>query len=118
MKSEIRNPKSEDPVGFRISDLGFRISSCILHSALLRGLLVVALLLALAGPAVAGAVSPAGPAPASAHRFAPPARAPLPLATWFSKIIMFLRSALGNQARMLQVATIGMCIGLYIMMRK
>jgi hypothetical protein len=44
----------------------------------------------------------------------------LPLAEGWSigKLWSGVRAGLGNRRRMLQVATIGMCIGLYIMMRK
>ena len=75
-------------------------------------------------------VSLAGPAPpvlsgstASSHlgagRPSPPL-AVLPLAEGWSigKLWSGVRAGLGNRRRMLQVATIGMCIGLYIMMRK
>jgi hypothetical protein len=49
-----------------------------------------------------------------------PTVAALPLAEGWSigKLWSGIRAGLGNRRRMLQVATIGMCIGLYIMMRK
>jgi hypothetical protein len=67
------------------------------------------------GPGAPRLSRPAAPAIAAV----PPRRA-LPLAEgWsFSKFFAPIRNALGNRARMIQVATIGMCIGLYIMMRK
>jgi hypothetical protein len=63
-----------------------------------------------------GGALPANGAPRPALHAPRPA---LPLAAgWISKLFIPLRSALGNQVRMIQVATIGMCIGLFILMRK
>jgi hypothetical protein len=47
-------------------------------------------------------------------------RAAVPLfAGWsFGKLFSPFRQVLGDKRRMIQFATIGMCIGLYIMMRK
>jgi hypothetical protein len=38
-----------------------------------------------------------------------------PVAGWLGRIFAPIRSALGNRTRMVQVATIGMAIGLFIM---
>jgi len=47
------------------------------------------------------------------------ARAALPLGSWsFGKLFAPLGKILGDKRRMIQFATIGMCIGLYIMLRK
>ena len=45
--------------------------------------------------------------------------APLPADGWgWRSLFHPFESALGNRRRMIQFATIGMCIGLYILMRK
>jgi hypothetical protein len=81
-------------------------------------------------PALAAAPSPNGPAARSRvpggtssqpTRFGArdlPAALPLAEGWTLGKVWSSIRHGLGNRRRMLQVATIGMCIGLYIMMRK
>jgi hypothetical protein len=57
----------------------------------------------------------------SARAARPPvqmARRPLVAGWSFGKLFSPFRRILGNKRRMIQFATIGMCIGLYIMMRK
>ena len=72
---------------------------------------------------------PASAAAAEAHRPAPPVRvaslsahavsAPLVLSAWsWQKVWSPFEATLSNRRRMIQLATIGMCIGLYILMRK
>ncbi len=65
-----------------------------------------------------------GPAPAAA--FPPGTRAPVAvasaplLATGWSWQLLYrpIESLAGNRRRMIQLATVGMCIGLYILMRR
>jgi hypothetical protein len=79
-------------------------------------------LLLIAFPADLAAAGPVA-APArerSSSAGAPPRwRAAPPLLGWsFRKGFSWVRSALNNRTRMVQLATIGMLIGLFIMMRK
>ncbi len=83
----------------------------------LAGLVLLLLLLPGGLVPVAGAAplpgAPARVASAAATRPAAP-----PLASGWTSFWAFMRSVVGNRRTMLQVATIGMCIGLFIMMRK
>ena len=65
----------------------------------------------------------AAPASATQEREAsvlpPPATAPAPVLAWsWRKLYAPIEATLSNRRRMIQLATVVMCIGLYIMMRK
>jgi hypothetical protein len=78
-----------------------------------RCIWIVLLLLVLLQPALAGAAE----APSASPVHAGFVSSPLP--AWsFNSLFSPVQSALGNRRRMIQFATIGMCIGLYILMRK
>ena len=71
------------------------------------------LLLLLIQPALAGEYEPHPEAPAQT------ASVSVPLLAWnWGTLFNPVQSALGSRRRMFQMATIGMCIGLYILMRK
>ena len=81
------------------------------------GPFLVALFLVAAGAAPAQA---AGPAPAPGPRTVclvqrPRASVPVPTASIWHSVNRFLESSLNNRRRMLQFATVGMCLALYIM---
>jgi hypothetical protein len=86
--------------------------------------LAVLLPLLLAGPAFARPVAPVSPfRPMATHspgaNHSSPGLSALPLAdSWFTMIFIPIRNALSNRVRMIQFATLGMIIGLFIMMRK
>jgi hypothetical protein len=77
------------------------------------GILFLFFLLLLLPPAAANGFEPH---PDSCPRTAS-VSAPLPGWTW-NTVFAPIQTALGNRRRMFQFATIGMCIGLYILMRK
>jgi hypothetical protein len=78
-----------------------------------RCLWILLLLLFLVQPALASAGQPPSPSPAQAEFVSSP------LLAWnLDTIFSPVNSVLGNRRRMIQFATIGMCIGLYILMRK
>lgn len=85
-------------------------SSCMLSRRLLYA---VVLLLALEGTAPA-----ATPAPLPAGRMCVLASAPPLLAFDWHRLLGPLDAVLGNRRRMVQLATVGVCIALYIMLRR
>jgi hypothetical protein len=72
-------------------------------------LLALLLLGASALPAAAAPPRPAAAAPAACRP---------PLADGFSRVFTHIENGLGSQRRMLQFATLGMCLALWILMRK
>jgi len=71
------------------------------------------LLLLLIQPALASGREPYPEAPGQT------AAVSVPVLAWnWGTLFNPVQSALGNRRRMIQMATIGMCIGLYILMRK
>jgi hypothetical protein len=78
-----------------------------------RCIWIVLVLVVLLQPAPARA----GEAPSASPAQAGFVSSPLP--AWsLNNLFSPVQSALGNRRRMIQFATIGMCIGLYILMRK
>jgi hypothetical protein len=78
-----------------------------------RCLCILFLLFVLLLPALARAGEPKSTSPAPGG-FVP---APVLALNWHN-IFSPVQSALSNRRRMIQFATVGMCIGLYILMRK
>ena len=76
---------------------------------------ILILLLFLLQPALASGSEPVTEAPAQSASVSAPS---LVHAWSWNTLFGPVQTALGNRRRMIQFATIGMCIGLYILMRK
>ena len=95
----------------RIRHAALRLGAPCVDSRLVIWILLVLLLLLQL--TLMSSVEPPSPSPPQA------ASVSAPLLAWnWNNLFSPVQSALGNRRRMIQFATIGMCIGLYILMRK